>query len=467
VLVCAALLLGWLLLPVLGFGSDETLDPLRLALFPIPRRSLMAGLLGAALVGVPAVATAGALAGALVGWSRGVGTLLVLADVALLPLVCATGSRAVVTALAPLLRSRRGRDLAVLLTMLMGVLGYAAQLVLPHGQDDPEALRRRLDAAARVVRRTPFGWPGDALVAARDGRYATAGAELLGLALLGLGLLWLWAASLDRALTTSDAAAPEPERRDAALAPRLLRGLLPRGRAGAVAARDLRYLWRDPRRRAQQLGMLGFALVLPMVAFRDGGSVRPFALVYPALMIGLSGANQLGFDGAAWWLHVAAGVDGRADLLGKNLATLLVMLPALGLAAAGHVALGASPATTLAALGVAAGAAAISLGLADVVSVRAPYALPPSRSNPWATGANQGCATGLYAFLAFFATMLLLTPSIVLVAVGRHHRPLAVTGVLLALAVGGAVWAAGLAVAGRDLDRRAPEVLAKIDPRRA
>ncbi|HEY2429370.1 MAG TPA: hypothetical protein VGI06_10590, partial [Acidimicrobiales bacterium] len=39
------LALGWAGLPLLGFGSDETLDPTRLALLPLDRRSLMTGLL--------------------------------------------------------------------------------------------------------------------------------------------------------------------------------------------------------------------------------------------------------------------------------------------------------------------------------------------------------------------------------------------------------------------------------------
>ena len=49
-------MLGWLLLPLVFFGVDETLDPARFALLPLPRRTLVTGLFAAALIGVPALA---------------------------------------------------------------------------------------------------------------------------------------------------------------------------------------------------------------------------------------------------------------------------------------------------------------------------------------------------------------------------------------------------------------------------
>src|SRR2546430_17468214 len=56
-----ALVLGWLFLPLLFFGVDETLDPARFALLPLPRRTLAVGMLAAACVGIPGNATAGRL----------------------------------------------------------------------------------------------------------------------------------------------------------------------------------------------------------------------------------------------------------------------------------------------------------------------------------------------------------------------------------------------------------------------
>ena len=57
--------LGWTVLPILGFGNDETLDPQRLATLPLSRRQLVSGVLAASLVGVAPLATLVALSGAL------------------------------------------------------------------------------------------------------------------------------------------------------------------------------------------------------------------------------------------------------------------------------------------------------------------------------------------------------------------------------------------------------------------
>src|SRR5690606_41545430 len=52
----AALVLGSVLLPLVWFGVDDTLDPARFALLPLPRTRLVLGLLAAALLSVPAAA---------------------------------------------------------------------------------------------------------------------------------------------------------------------------------------------------------------------------------------------------------------------------------------------------------------------------------------------------------------------------------------------------------------------------
>jgi ABC-2 type transport system permease protein len=57
VVAFSALSLGWLLLSLLVFGVDETVDPAKFALLPVRARDLLPGLLVAALVGLPGVST--------------------------------------------------------------------------------------------------------------------------------------------------------------------------------------------------------------------------------------------------------------------------------------------------------------------------------------------------------------------------------------------------------------------------
>src|SRR4051794_17555724 len=50
-----ALIVFWIVLPLILTGVDESLDPARFALLPLPRRTLVGGLFVAALLGLPAV----------------------------------------------------------------------------------------------------------------------------------------------------------------------------------------------------------------------------------------------------------------------------------------------------------------------------------------------------------------------------------------------------------------------------
>ena len=164
------LVLGWLLLPLVFFGVDETLDPARFALLPLPRRTLVTGLFVAALISVPVLAVLIASFGlvltawSLGGWSAGlVAVVGVLAGL----LLCVAASRAVTSAFATMLRSRRVRDLAAVLlavtAALLGplqVFGLAALREADWDPADPGRDRDRLDAVRRAVDRRHRRGPG-------------------------------------------------------------------------------------------------------------------------------------------------------------------------------------------------------------------------------------------------------------------------------------------------------------------
>jgi ABC-2 type transport system permease protein len=109
---------GWLVLPLLAFGLDSTLDPATLALYPLRTRQLAVGLLAASCAGAWPLANLIGLLGVTVGLASGAfGVVVAVLATALQVLFCIILARFVTTALAGLLRSRRGRDLAVLLVM--------------------------------------------------------------------------------------------------------------------------------------------------------------------------------------------------------------------------------------------------------------------------------------------------------------------------------------------------------------
>ncbi|MFI5834293.1 ABC transporter permease [Micromonospora sp. NPDC051300] len=482
------LTLGWLLLPLVFFGVDETLDPARFALLPLSRRTLVTGLLAAALISVPAVATvltvAGLVvtAGALGGW---VAALLGAAGVVVGVLVCVAGARAVTSAFATMLRSRRVRDLAaVLLAVLAALLGPLQLLVLAAVRN---ADWDRLAGVARVVGWTPFGAPWTVGVDVAEGRAGAAVVKLLiGVATLGVLLLW-WSRSLESAMVGAVSAGPAKAPRGAVggavaqLFPRAV-GWARRDRFGALVARECRYWWRDARRRANLITVAVVGVFVPVMVNLGGASFSTEAgtsfgesaadpspvlvsisMVFVGVLASVTLANQFGFDGSAYAANLVAGVPGRVELRARMAAFSLYVVPILLVVA---VVLG----TVLGRpewLGVMAGAlfAAYGCGLAinSFISVLGAYSLPET-SNPFAMNTGAGIAKSMFTLLSMLSSTVAAVPFVVAAGLLGDVWLWLALPVGLAYGLGAALLGAYLA--GDALDRRQPELLAAVTPRR-
>jgi ABC-2 type transport system permease protein len=474
------LVFGWLFVPLVWTGVDESLDPARFALFPLRRRTLISGLFVAALIGIPALATLVASGGLVIGAARRGGALAAVAELiaVLLGLVlCVVVSRAVTSAFSSLLRSRRTRDLAAVgLAVLAALLGPLQIGVLGTVQRTGAG---QLERIAEVVGWTPFGAPYLIGFDVAVGGYAAAfGRLVLTLVVLGLLFRW-WASSLESAMLGATASSGGRERRGAAggavaqLFPRLL-GRLPHNGFGALVARESRYWWRDPRRRASLITVSVLAVVTPLIgnisSFLEGeqGPQAPASLTVGAMMLmgslaAVALANQFGFDGTAYAAHLVAGVPGRRELAARATAFSLYVVPLLAVAsmvvAAVTGRLELFPAMLGGVLAVYGAGLVVNLG----VSIFAAYALPEN-SNPFAINTGSGTAKSLFAFLAMFGALVASAP----VVIAALLIDGALTWLLLPVGVGygaGAVWL-GVYILGDVLDRRAPQVLAAVTPRR-
>ncbi|WCN84828.1 ABC transporter permease [Micromonospora sp. LH3U1] len=492
VLVAAAggglLVLGWLLLPLVFFGVDETLDPARFALLPLPRRTLVTGLFVAALISVPVLAVLVASFGlvftalSLGGWSAG---LVAVVGVIAGLLLCVAASRAVTSAFATMLRSRRVRDLAAVL------LAVTAALLGPLQVFGLAALREadwaRLTGVATVIGWTPFGAPWTAGIDVAQGRVWAAPIKLLiTVVALGALLVW-WSRSLESAMVGAASTGKAPTLRGvtggavAQLFPRVA-GWARRDRFGAMVAREARYWWRDARRRANLITIAVVGIFVPvMINLGGAGFVAgdgpdlttsasdssPVLVTISMLFVGVLAAvtlaNQFGFDGSAYAANVVAGVPGRVELRARMTAFSLYVLPMLAFVAVVLSLLLGRPGW----IGLTAGglAATYGAGLAvnSLVSVLGAYSLPET-SNPFAMNSGAGVAKGLLTLLAMFASAVAAVPMVVAAAL------LGDAWLWLALPVGAAygLGAAllGAYLAGDVLDRRQPELLATVTPRR-
>ncbi|GAA2787796.1 hypothetical protein [Nonomuraea dietziae] len=101
VIAFTGLLVFWATVPLLAFGVDDTLDPAKLALFPLRTRQLATGMFAASVTGIWPAASFLVTAGALVGLARGIGgVLLGIVAVLLQFALCIVASRLITTALS-------------------------------------------------------------------------------------------------------------------------------------------------------------------------------------------------------------------------------------------------------------------------------------------------------------------------------------------------------------------------------
>ncbi|MEV5207702.1 ABC transporter permease [Micromonospora sp. NPDC053740] len=482
------LVLGWLFLPLVFFGVDETLDPARFALLPLPRRTLVTGLFVAALISVPVLAVLIASFGlvltswSLGGWSAGlVAVVGVLAGL----LLCVAASRAVTSAFASMLRSRRVRDLAAVL------LAVTAALLGPLQVFGLAALREadwdRLAGVATVIGWTPLGAPWTVGIDVAQGRVWAAPVKLLiTVVTLGALLAW-WSRSIESAMVGAASAGKAPVRRGvtggavAQLFPRVATWA-GRDQFGALVAREARYWWRDARRRANLITIAVVGIFVPVLinvtggdfAFEDGAGFTaaasdssPVVVTISMLLVGVLAAvtlaNQFGFDGSAYAANVVAGVPGRVELRARMTAFSLYVLPMLGVVAVVLSFLLSRPEWIGLTIGGLVATYGAGLAVNSLISVLGAYSLPET-SNPFAMNSGAGLAKGLLTLLAMLASVVAAVPMVVAAAL------LGDAWLWLALPVGAAygLGAAllGAYLAGDVLDRRQPELLATVTPRR-
>jgi ABC-2 type transport system permease protein len=323
-----------------------------------------------------------------------------------------------------------------------------------------------LHRVAGVLELLPPGLLASAPRAARRGDLVLAGLHLLAGAATVAALLALWARALRRSESTVDATS-SPSRKATGLTPRALARLLPGGRVGAVAGKDLRYLTRDPRRIIQLVTGTVFPALFVVVtpALSAGGGLNPkmvFAVCGVGLLSGLAGSNRFGHDGTSTWLLVASGSDratARRDLLGGDLALTLVVVPLMVVSGVAIAAVCDGWRYLAAAEGAGLAVFAVTVGAAGLVAVLAPFPLPEGSRNAFSNG---GGGQGLFATVLVFGLIAVVAiaslPLLLLLLPHVHSATLLVVGPVYGLLVGGL----GREVAARLWINRGPEVLLRL-----
>jgi ABC-2 type transport system permease protein len=441
---------GWLILPLLVFGLDGTLDPATLALYPLRTRQLAGGLLAASATGVWPLANVIGLLGVTMGLASGgfgvfVAVLAVLLEVAF----CITLARFVTTSLARMLRSRRGKDFAVLLVLPIFVLYEFFIQVVPRLTAEGKLTAASFAGVDKWLRWIPPGLAAHAIQDASDGHPGAALALLGLLAAIIVVLGWLWVRALGRALVTADASTQSAAVHGTAL-PFARFGL-----RGTVAARFWIYQRRDP----LSLIYWGIIAVIMVVCSISTVLTPQYMIgliisgVFGGAFVGIFHANAIGLSGGAFGLEAMA-LNGRRSMQayfsGQNLAFGVIAVPLLTAVSFGLAAVAKHPVDGFLGMAVDLVGIGAGLALANIFTVTSAYPVEKRGGTPMpraATGYN-GMAVGSQ-LVTMLGVAVAVTP-VILAAVFTQtvtpaiRIPVLVLGAAaygLALAWGG-VWAA-------------------------
>jgi ABC-2 type transport system permease protein len=439
VVVYSVIAFAWVVGPVVAASVDDTLDIRRFELLPIPRGRLAVGLVAAALVGPGGAATAIAVVGGSVAGYADVSSVvpILAASVTLVALVVVT-ARLLLTWLSDLLRSRRTREIAGLALGLTLALPGVVSIAASGGQ---VRLEGPLDEVVGPLVWFPPGATASAVVSFADHNWSV-GLRGLAYGLAALAVVtWAYGRALDRLQTRSETAAVGRRVRGTAqLRPLWLS--LPAGPVGGVAAKELKYLRRDPRLRAQLTGSAIGLLLMAGVGLTavDPGDYGPFfTLVVAFLLVAALVVNQFGHDGGCMWMYLVMAPNLVTVLKGKNLAWVVFIVPLV---------------TAAGVLGAVMGGSALYLGPAVIAA----------ETNPFGSKSASG-ASVVASLVGLLVAGLLSLP--VLAGVGLPAVFLgaawATAGAALALAYGAGVYWFSLARVAGVAQARAFSLLEVID----
>jgi ABC-2 type transport system permease protein len=448
---------GWLILPLLAFGLDSTLDPATLALYPVRTRPLMVGLLAASATGAWPLANLIGELGITVGLAHGpLAIVIAIIAAALQVLFCITLARCVTTAMAGLLRSRRGRDLAALAIIpIFGLYETFAQ-VLPRAVARHELTAASFAGVDAWLRWLPPGLAAHAVQDASAGRAGTAVARLLLLAAVIAVLCWLWSRALSRALVTADNSTQAAVVRSGGLpfgtGPFSTRPLRRRGQlAGTVAARFLVYQRRDPTSMVYWGITLVIMVVVSISALRGQHPVVGVLLSagFGGAFTGMLRGDAFGMAGPAFYLEALAlsGRRGlRAWLAGRDLAIALIAVPLVLVVPLVVAVISGQPENGLLAMAIGLSATGAGLGVSDVFSAALPYPVERRAGTPTPRQLDGYALPALGGRLGSLAAVAVAEiPAVVAVAATGSVTAAVRVPVLIA---GGAIYGGLLAWAG-------------------
>ena len=492
--VLVLLWLVWLLMPIVAFSANEALDISRLLIYPLRPRDLLAATFWGTLFDFPTYLLVPLFVAIALGWGIGFALPVVVVGLLLCYAHMVIGSQLVLLTASGLLRSRRFRDLSIVLVSFFGFSCYFVNQLFRW-------LFSRLDleqlATLRpllVLQWLPPGATARAIERATAGAWSAAVAWLLYSLLLLIIVAWAWQ-RLMLALITGHhfLSAPVQEKkgyqgdqgektskRGIEIIPRLgsmhLFSKLPFD-IRYLFVNELRSIWRMPQRRISLVQALMMPIFFAAIAIFNPGSGQTRSMLsgnvtmtpwltlilpgYSMLSVWIMSINMLGWESRGLSSLLVTPVERWRIFVGKGLGLLLVTTIPLALMGAVAAILFKSWLMASSILG-AVGISAIVIGVSAVASVLFAYPVNPDSISRQTGFSSGGCITALAnTFLVPMMIMIACLPIIGLLvgAAWWGHTWLLAFFMLCAVAYGAVIFWFGSRFAGKMLRQREPEVL--------
>jgi len=416
----------WLLFPLIGFSLNQSYDLTKLFIYPVSRATIFLGATLACFLDPSLLIVLPTFAVIAYFYSTSIAAvaITIVALVVFLAQTLAL-SQAILWALLNVLRSRRARDWAMLLAPLIALSAYLAPNLYLRAATPRDPYTMLLAwAPSSYLHFTPAGVAARAIEAAASAHWTRCAAYLgasVGylLAALGAGTVVLSRLhSGESGASRARERAREPAREFTPLQ-RLATTPL-----AALAVKEARYYWREPRYRSLFIGP-----VFPLI-FVVGGSLSrshggpglspPIAILFVAVLalFGFSSLfqNVFGIDREGLRLLFVTPCPRSDILVGKNIAAIGVAWAASALAVlvAGFIL--HNPCLAATCIPFLLAAAIVLAAIGNVVSIHFPIRIARRGENPFASSSSRGCVNGLIGTLAFQVALLVAVPVVIAAA---------------------------------------------------
>ena len=432
-LVLTAVLLLWIVLPLLEFTANEGLDASKLILFPLTRAELMLSLLFSTLLDIPTIGLVLVLVAVIAGWAVSLPVTILACVTMLVFYIQVVGISQLVLALfMRVLQGRRFRDLSIIIIAIFTSSCYLIQQFVLGGTRILHLYDNLQSASfSPYLQWLPSGLAARSITQAEQGNWG-ASIAMLGLLLLTSVLtLYLWQFVLQRSLSASEvggSARVRNRRRQqtsvvaAGVQPAStsIWGRIIPPQVSALALKDLKYFWRDPQLKAmmfQSVIYVAIFLVAPLLnpsssLFGGNGYVLLITPMIVLLFMLTLSLNTLGLERQSLTTLFLFPVAPQRILWGKNLAVAtlgiveLVALVSIG-AFLSHAWNYVLPVFIggLAGMGV-------TLGCGNFTSVYFPQYMRQMQRGFRVTGqtSQAGCLRAIMSFVMLAVTLILLIP---------------------------------------------------------